>query len=143
MIEMLPMLILMSVLTGMFGGGGSETTESTGAGINLGRNPDSYYSTPTLTGIPSFDVGSWRLPADMLAMVHKDEMIVPAKGGLADEMRNMLESGGQNNSTINLNYSAAHYGRTNRDVQAEIKQNAKFLVKALGTEHRNFNRGKK
>lgn len=144
MIEMLPMLILMSVLTGMFGGGGSKTTESTGPGINLGRNPDSYYSTPTLTGIPSFDVGSWRLPADTLAMVHKDEMIVPAKGGIADGMRNMLESGGgQSAPTINLNYSAAHYGRTNKDVQAEIKQNARFLVKTLGTEHRNFNRGKK
>ncbi|TCL33587.1 hypothetical protein EV210_11745 [Anaerospora hongkongensis] len=144
MIEMLPMLILMSVLTGMFGGGGSKTTESTGPGINLGRNPDSYYSTPTLTGIPSFDVGSWRLPADTLAMVHKDEMIVPAKGGLADGMRDLLGSGGgQSTPTINLNYSAAHYGRTNKDVQAEIKQNARFLVKALGTEHRNFNRGKK
>lgn len=144
MIEMLPMLILMSVLTGMFGGGGSKTTESTGPGINLGRNPDSYYSTPTLTGIPSFDVGSWRLPADTLAMVHKDEMIVPAKGGVADGMRDLLGSGGgQSTPTINLNYSAAHYGRTNRDVQAELKQNARFLVKALGTEHRNFNRGKK
>ena len=144
MIEMLPMLILMSVLTGMFGGGGSKTTESTGPGINLGRNPDSYYSTPTLTGIPSFDVGSWRLPADTLAMVHKDEMIVPAKGGIADGMRDLLGSGGgQSTPTINLNYSAAHYGRTNRDVQAEIKQNAKFLVKTLGTEHRNFNRGKR
>lgn len=144
MIEMLPMLILMSVLTGMFGGGGSKTTESTGPGINLGRNPDSYYSTPTMTGIPSFDVGSWRLPADTLAMVHKDEMIVPAKGGLADGMRDMLTNGGgQSAPTINLNYSAAHYGRTNKDVQAEIKQNARFLVKTLGTEHRNFNRGKK
>lgn len=145
MIEMLPMLILMSVLTGMFGGGGSKTTESTGDGINLGRSPESYYKTPTLTGIPSFDVGSWRLPADTLAMVHQDEMIVPAKGGIADGVRNLLENGGGGQSipAIQLSYSAAHYGRTNKDVQAEMKQNAKFLVKTLNSEYRNFNRGKK
>lgn len=144
MIQMLPMLILMSVLTGLFGGGGKEkTTETTGDGINLGRNPESYYTTPTLTGIPSFDVGSWSLPSDTLAMVHKDEMIVPAKNGMADGMRNMLSGGGQSSSPtmINLSYSAAHYGRTNRDVRDEIKQNAKFLVKTLHSEYRNFNRG--
>lgn len=145
MMQMMPMLILMSVLTGLFGGGGkSKTTESTGDGINLGRNPDSYYSTPTLTGIPSFDVGSWQIPADTLAMVHKNEMIVPAKGGLADGMRNMLSSGGGQSSgspIINLTYGAAHYGRTNKDVQAEMRQNAKFLVKTLNSEYRNFNRG--
>lgn len=82
MTQMLPMLILMSVLTSLFGGGGSKTMESTGEGVNLGRNPDSYYSTPNLKGIPSFDVGSWRLPADTLAMVYQDEMIIPVKGGI-------------------------------------------------------------
>ena len=76
MLQMLPLLLVLSALTGLFGGGKSSKTESTGPGINLGRNPDSYYKTPRLTGIPSFDVGAWRLPADTLAMVHKDEMIV-------------------------------------------------------------------
>lgn len=28
--------------------------------------------------VPSFDVGAWNLPSDMLAMVHKGEMILPA-----------------------------------------------------------------
>lgn len=28
--------------------------------------------------LPSFDVGAWRLPSDMVAMVHKDEMVIPA-----------------------------------------------------------------
>lgn len=144
MIQMLPMLILMSVLTGLFGGGSkNETSESTGPGVNLGRNPDSYYKTPTLTGIPSFDVGSWRLPADTLAMVHQDEMIVPAKGGLANGVRDMLTNGGGQsggNLTANLSYSAAHYGRTNRDVQSEMRQNSKYLVKMIHSEWRKFNR---
>lgn len=146
MISMLPTLLIMSALSSLFGGGGSKTTESTGPGINLGRNPDSYYETPSLAGIPSLDVGSWQLPADTLAMVHKNEMIVPAKGGLADGVRNMLTNGrgqsGGSSPTFNLSYSAAHYGRTNKDVQAEMRQNAKFMVKTLNSEYRNFNRGK-
>ena len=149
MISMLPMLLLMGALTGMLGGK-SKTTESTGPGVNLGRNPDSYYKTPTwASSLPSFDVGSWKLPFDTLAKVHKDEMIVPAKGGIADNMRNLLSGGLQvagassNNQTINLTYSAAHYGRTNKDVQDEMKQNAKYMVKMLAIENRNFNRGKK
>lgn len=51
--EMLLTLLILSAITGLFGGGGSSTTESTGPGIDLGRSPDSYYKPPTLTGIPS------------------------------------------------------------------------------------------
>lgn len=144
MLAMLPTLLLMSAITGLFGGGKTRTSESTGPGINLGRNPDSYYKTPSFS-VPSFDVGSWNLPSDTLAMVHQGEMIVPAKGGLADNMRSMLTNSGkmvQQNPNIQLSYSAAHYGRTNKDVQLEMKQNAKYIVKMINTEWRNFNRGK-
>lgn len=142
MLQMLPIMLVLSALTGLFGGGKSSTTESTGPKINLGRNPNSYYKTPTLTGIPSFDIGSWRLPADTLAMVHKDEMIVPARGGIADGVRNVLSAGGTSSSTVvNLSYSAVHQGRTNADVRQEMKDNARYLVKVLDTECRKFNRG--
>jgi len=142
MMQMLPIMLVLSALTGLFGGGKSSTTESTGPKINLGRNPNSYYKTPTLTGIPSFDIGSWRLPADTLAMVHKDEMIVPARGGIADGVRNVLSSGGASSSTVvNLSYSAVHQGRTNADIRQEMKDNARYLVKVLDTECRKFNRG--
>lgn len=142
MLQMLPIMLVLSALTGLFGGGKSSKTESTGPGINLGRNPDSYYKTPRLTGIPSFDVGSWRLPADTLAMVHKDEMIVPASGGQADGVRSLLSGGGsQKAPQINLTYSAVHTGRTDADVRREMRENAKYMVKVLNTEYRKFNRG--
>lgn len=142
MLQMLPIMLLLSALTGLFGGGGSSKSESTGPGINLGRNPDSYYKTPRLTGIPSFDVGSWRLPADTLAMVHKDEMIVPAAGGQADGVRSLLSGGGTRQSPqINLSYSAVHTGRTDADVRREMRENAKYMVKVLNGEYRKFNRG--
>ena len=143
MLQMLPIMLVLSALTGLFGGGKSSKTESTGPGINLGRNPDSYYKTPRLTGIPSFDVGSWRLPADTLAMVHKDEMIVPASGGQADGVRSLLSGGAAKQAPqINLTYSAVHMGRTDADVQREMRENAKYMVKVLNSEYRRFNRGK-
>ena len=142
MLQMLPIMLVLSALTGLFGGGKSSKTESTGHGINLGRNPDSYYKTPRLTGVPSFDVGSWRLPADTLAMVHKDEMIVPAAGGQADGVRSLLSGGGsQKAPQINLTYSAVHTGRTDADVRREMRENAKYMVKVLNSEYRKFNRG--
>lgn len=144
MLEMLPTLLILSAISGLFGGGGSSTTESTGPAIDLGRSPDSYYKTPTLTGIPSFDVGSWSIPQDTLARVHKDELIVPAKNGSADNVRNMLTGGAKSGSgmQVNLSYSAVHTGRTNADVKAEMKENAKYMVQVLESEHRKFNRGK-
>lgn len=142
MLQMLPIMLVLSALTGLFGGGKSSKTESTGPGINLGRNPDSYYKTPRLTGIPSFNVGSWRLPADTLAMVHKDEMIVPATGGHADGVRSLLSAGGTRQvPQINLTYSAVHTGRTDADVRREMRDNAKYMVKVLNSEYRKFNRG--
>ena len=42
----------------------------------------------------SFDVGSWQLPSTGLAMVHRNEMIVPDRGGYADSVRAALSGGG-------------------------------------------------
>lgn len=47
-----------------------------------------------VAGLASFDVGSWRIPEDQVAAVHKDEMIVPARGGVADMFRDYLTGGG-------------------------------------------------
>jgi hypothetical protein len=44
---------------------------------------------------------------------------------------------------VNLSYSAVHTGRTNADVKAEMKENAKYMVQVLESEHRKFNRGGK
>jgi len=82
------------------------------------------------------------LPADTLAMVHKDEMIVPAASGQADGVRDLLSgSGARQAPQINLTYSAVHTGRTDADVRREMRDNAKFMVKVLNAEYRKFNRG--
>jgi hypothetical protein len=47
------------------------------------------------TGLPSFDTGAWSLPSDMVARVHKGEMIVPAQQ--AEQMR---QGGGMSGGDI-------------------------------------------
>lgn len=46
---------------------GPFTVSASGISINLPK-----------IELPSFDVGSWRIPNDMIAAIHKDEMIIPA-----------------------------------------------------------------
>ena len=61
-----------------------------------------------VAGLASFDRGSWELDRDQVARVHKGEMIGPAAGGVADQMRSMLSGmggggGGGGGATINFN----------------------------------------
>ena len=62
------------------------------------------YAAVTAFGgqLPSFDVGAWNLPSNMIAQVHAGEMIVPAFQ--ADAMRNGASLGG--GPTINIHASA-------------------------------------
>jgi hypothetical protein len=46
------------------------------------------------TGLALFDAGAWQVPSDMLAGIHQGEMIVPARGGVADEFRSFMAGGG-------------------------------------------------
>ncbi len=48
-----------------------------------------------VAGLASFDTGSWRIPRDQTANVHEGEMIVPARGGVADMFRDFLSGGGE------------------------------------------------
>jgi hypothetical protein len=51
------------------------------SGINITIGPFHITSsgiTIDMPSIPGFAVGAWRLPTDMVAQVHKDEMIIPA-----------------------------------------------------------------
>ena len=55
-----------------------------------------------LAGIPSYDVGTTRVPQDQLALVHKDEMIVPADA--ASKIRNNSKTGaGGAGNGVNIN----------------------------------------
>jgi hypothetical protein len=42
----------------------------------------------------AFDTGAWSLPRDMIAAVHQGEMVIPSRGGVADEFRNFMSGGG-------------------------------------------------
>ena len=42
----------------------------------------------------AFDTGAWSLPRDMIAAVHQGEMVIPSRGGVADEFRSFMSSGG-------------------------------------------------
>ena len=44
----------------------------------------------------AFDTGAWSLPRDMIAAVHQGEMVIPSRGGVADEFRSFMSSGGFN-----------------------------------------------
>ena len=46
------------------------------------------------SAVSVYDTGSWSIPSDRLAAVHAGEVIIPSRGGLADEFREMASSGG-------------------------------------------------
>lgn len=59
--------------------------------------------------IPSYDVGTDRVPKDQLALVHKDEMVVPA--GLANQIRNKtVPTGGTTNIKVDMQVNIARSG---------------------------------
>lgn len=81
-------------------------------------------------GLPSFDAGAWSLPADMIAQVHKGEMIVPA--GLADKVRGGA-GGGQviHQTTFNVTAMDA------QSVKQFFSSNSRALVGALNDAVKN------
>lgn len=123
------------------GGGGSSSPQE----VNLGRNPDSYYQTPYYVGMPSYDVGSWQLPSDTVAKVHKDEMIVPAKGGMADNVRALLSgkaslAGAGGPAVFSPNISINASAIDGRGMKKALQDAGRDLVDVLNKEYRNFNR---
>ncbi len=90
------------------------------------------------SSIPSFAVGSWNLPSDMLAYVHAGEMIVPAAqaAGLRDG-GGFPSSGGSN--------GADSYHITIQAIDTQtgaqfLKQNAGVIAQSLSGQMRNFNK---
>jgi hypothetical protein len=60
----------------------------------------------TKAKIPSYDVGTDRVPEDQIALVHKDEMIVPEN--LANQIRNRTTpTGGNTNITVKMDVNIA------------------------------------
>lgn len=88
-----------------------------------------------LAGLPSYDVGTSRVPKDQLALVHKDEMIVTAKD--ANKIRNgsNIASGGAVSINVDMKVNIAN---------ADINQTEHLLSefkKRIGEELRLKNMG--
>jgi len=76
--------------------------------------------------------GGWVVPSDQLAMVHQNEMILPA--GISQGLQNMISSGGGAGSTpIVVNVSAID----SQDVKRFFQSNGSLLVGALNKAMRN------
>jgi len=133
MLAMLPLLLLFGALTG--GGGGGSSTTSDGPGINLGRSPDSYYKTPTALSLPSFDVGTLNVPHDMLAQIHKGEVIVPAP--FADKARDFISGGGGGDS-YHISNPMTVNAIDARGVDSLLKKHGDTIGKVVQSQIRQF-----
>ena len=82
--------------------------------------------------VPSFAVGAWNLPADMVAQVHAGEMIVPA--GPAAMMRAASGGDGAAQAGGGDVHSHAHFHVTamdSRDVRRVFSDNSKHILGAI------------
>jgi len=81
------------------------------------------------SALPSFAVGAWSLPNDMVAQVHQGEMIIPA--GPAAMMRSALSSSDRGPVTVqhstNFNVSALD----SQSVSQFFRQNGKHIMRSI------------
>ena len=90
-------------------------------------------------GIASYDVGSWNIPSDQVAMVHAGEMIIPAaqaaaiRGGGASLGSGAVGGGGNQGFTININAIDTQTGAQ------FLKNNASVIASTLSGQMRNLN----
>jgi hypothetical protein len=86
-----------------------------------------------------YDVGSWQINRDQIAAIHAGEMIVPSRGGVADEFRSFMSNGGfsgiaggqgggaTHNHTHNWNISAIDA----QGVKSFFANNSRTIMKAM------------
>jgi hypothetical protein len=76
--------------------------------------------------------GGWVVPSDQLAMVHQNEMILPAN--ISQGIQNMISAGGAGGaSSVVINVSAID----SQDVRRFFQSNGSLLVSALNKAVRN------
>ncbi|MCE3608077.1 hypothetical protein LXA47_31395 [Massilia sp. P8910] len=104
----------------LFGGGGGAGAAASGEGGGFLSGIGSFFSN-----LLSFDVGADSIPRDMIARIHKDEMILPAE--TADKVRKGLSggSGGSGggskmNQTVNFNMNTTPDRRTRDQMSKQI-----------------------
>ena len=110
-----------SLFGSLFGGGASFDVGSQAAG--LGMDVGSL--------LMSFDVGTDRVSQDMIAQIHKDEMILPA--ATANRVRDRLASGGGGGGGVNqTNHFHMPQGGYDRRTQDQIAKTALQAAQRAG-----------
>jgi hypothetical protein len=83
------------LFNGLFGGGSSGPNANADISMVNGGSGGGFLDSigSFFSGMLSFDVGTDRVPQDMIAQIHKGEMIVPAYD--AERLRNLQPGGNQ------------------------------------------------
>ena len=79
--------------------------------------------------LPSFATGAWSLPSDMVAQVHRGEMIIPA--GPAGQLRDAAASGGLGGVHV---HHQTHFNVTamdSRDVNRFLRGNSRAILGSI------------
>jgi len=95
----------------------------------------------------SFDTGSWSIPHDQLAMVHAGEMIVPSRGGIAEQFRGMMDGDSRGSNPVNVHFNVSAVDASG--VSKFFKKNSHHIVGAVSEgvrsnshlRHKNMPRG--
>lgn len=85
---------------------------------NIGSSIGSFFGD----NLPSFDVGSNNIPNDMIAKVHKGEMIIPA------QQANQIRNGGMGGVTVMQNFTIN--AGVSAEVRNQVAQAAPIIAKA-------------
>jgi len=89
-------------------------------------------------GIAAMDIGAYKLPGDMLAMVHRNELVMPA--GPAEAFRGMLERGGPSGGGAPNVNASAHFNiqaLDGRSVVRALTGNGREVARQMSRLARN------
>lgn len=88
-------------------------------------------------GLPSFAVGTSRVPRDMVAQIHKDEMVIPARQ--ADAIRN--GETGSSGAVITININAQGADSAVKAELANLKTSLPRIIKSVVAGEKRSNPG--
>jgi hypothetical protein len=81
--------------------------------------------------------GGWDVPHDSLAMVHQNEMILPAS--LSSGLKNLIGNGGGGSPQVTVNYNGDFSAIDSQGMEAALSKNAAALTKVIRRELRRTN----
>jgi len=98
-----------------------------------------YAALQPYAAIAALDVGAWNVPQDMVAQIHKDEMVVPAT--FAEGVRQRGGFGGESSSGVVVNHSpsisASGGGVTANQIESMLSLSRKDMFSYLNSITRN------